>query len=383
LTVLPVRLPTRAPRPAAEAVFFRWLGRLLVLCSLALNLLVLFVVLSFLWLVRGSALEERYHSGNRKADDKIAVVRIEGVIMEGLTGFYNRQLDQAAEDRNVKAVVLRINSPGGTITASDDLYHRICELRDGNPAKKTEAKSVVVSMGSMAASGGYYIAMPAQHLVAERTTITGSIGVYASFPNVSTLADKYGVRMNTVKAGEVKNSGSMFHPMTTAERQLWQDMVDHAFRQFQSVVEDGRPKLKGKLREVVIEKMIPERDEKGEIRGESVKEKGVKYVRRRADGGIFTADEAKQFGLIDQIGYLEDAIQEARREAGLGEQDYRAVEYERPLSLLGGLLGAKTPQPDGLRLDPDKLSSAMAPRLWYLAPQSEMAGYLAALGRGE
>jgi protease-4 len=362
----------------------RWLGHVILVVSLAFNVLILAAVMGFLGLTRGAngPLEERYHSGSRKADDKIAIVRIEGVIMEGLDGYYNRQIDQAAEDRDVKAVVLRINSPGGTITASDDLYHRIQKLHDGDPAKQTDAKPVVVSMGSIAASGGYYIAMPAKHLVAERSTITGSIGVFASFPNVYRLADKYGLQMNTIKAGEVKDSGSMFHPMTAEERQLWQEMVDHAFRQFQGVVEEGRPNLKGNLRKVVIDKMIPDRDDKGELRLDAGKEKQVKYVRRRADGGIWTADEAKKFGLIDQIGYLEDAIQEARREAKLGEE-YRAVEYVRPLSLISGLLGAKTPQPDGLQLDPDRMSSALAPRLWYLAPQSEMAGYLAALGRGQ
>jgi protease-4 len=354
-----------------------------LLGSLAFNALVIAVLMGFFGLTRGDGpLEERYHSGTRKAADKIAVVRIEGVIIEGLDGYYNRQIDQAAQDKDVKAVVLRINSPGGTITASDDLYRRVRELRDGSPSKKTDARPVVVSMGSMAASGGYYIAMPAKHLFAERSTITGSIGVYASFPNVSRLADKYGVQMNTVKAGEVKNSGSMFHAMTAEERQLWQDMVDHAFRQFQSVVEEGRPNLKGKLREVVIDKAIPDRDEKGEIVREGGRAKQVKYVRRRADGGIFTADEAKRFGLIDQIGYLEDAIDEAKREAGLGE-DYQAVEYERPLSLVGALLGVRTPEPAGLQLEPARLSSGLSPRLWYLAPQSELAGYLAALGRRE
>src|SRR5205807_10488227 len=169
-----------------------------------------------------SRLHERSPSGARDATDKVAVVRVEGVIMEGFTDYARKQISQAAEDRDVKAIVLRINSPGGTITASDDLHHRIKELRDGNPAKHTPAKPIIVSMGGLAASGGYYIAMPAQRIFAERTTTTGSIGVYASFPNVTGLAKKYGVSMDTIKAGDIKDSGAMLHEMRPQERQLGQ-----------------------------------------------------------------------------------------------------------------------------------------------------------------
>ena len=240
--------------------------------------------------------------------------------------------------------MLRINSPGGTITASDELYRRICEVRDGNADKKWEAKPLVVSMGSLAASGGYYIAMPAKHLIAERSTITGSIGVYASFPNISGLTKKYDIRMNTIKAGEVKDSGSMFHPMTAEERELWQAMVNHAYDQFLSVVEEGRPSLKGQLREVILEKDIPRRNDDGEVvKNEAGKEEYVKYVRRRADGGIFTADEALKLHLVNQIGYLEDAISKARELAHLGANS-QAVVYDRPQTLLNSVLGVQAPE---------------------------------------
>src|SRR5206468_2403943 len=135
-----------------------------------------------------SPLTERLYSGSASAKDKIAIISLDGVIAEGLLGFVHKQIDQAAKDNSVKAVVLRINSPGGSITASDDLHRRLIELRDGNKARKTTGRPLVVSMASLAASGGYYVAMPAQTLVAERTTLTGSIGVYASFPNVKKLA---------------------------------------------------------------------------------------------------------------------------------------------------------------------------------------------------
>src|SRR5262249_32206292 len=225
LDVVPVRRP---PPPRSSP--FRWLLRaflLLVLaCSLALNV----VVVLFLAVAAalGSSLSEdgsghvreRYYAGDKSAADKIAVVTVDGVLMEGMNAFAEKEIEKAARDSSVKAVVLRIDSPGGSITASDDLHHRLTELRDGNPQKKTKAKPVVASMQSVAASGGYYIAMPAQTLLAERTTVTGSIGVYAALPNVTQLADKVGFRMEIIRDGEVKDSGSPFKEMTPHEREL-------------------------------------------------------------------------------------------------------------------------------------------------------------------
>src|SRR5205807_4877119 len=134
----------------------------------------------------GPPVREKFHGGTSGASDTVAVVTIDGVIMEGALTYAHKQIDRAAGDKNVKAVVVRVESPGGTITASDDLHRRLTQLRDGNPVKKTAAKpNLVVSMGNMAASGGYYISMPAKTLYAERTTMTGSIGVYAAFPTIS------------------------------------------------------------------------------------------------------------------------------------------------------------------------------------------------------
>src|SRR5262249_49498644 len=113
-------------------------------------------------------------------------------------------------------------------------------------------KSIIVSMGALAASGGYYVAMPGEYIIAEKTTLTGSIGVYAAFPNIKGLADKYGVSMNIIKAGSMKDSGSMFHEMTPQQQRLWQDMVDNAYEQFLAVVEEGRPQLAGQLTEIVV-----------------------------------------------------------------------------------------------------------------------------------
>jgi protease-4 len=384
--VIPVRYATAPPRPAVGPAApprpsgaLRALLVIALAISLGVNLLLLAANKLFdfgdLSGSSGATVQEQLYSGKATTSDKIAVIKLDGVIMEGSNGFFIKQIDQAAADKHVKAVVLRINSPGGTITASDDLFRRLTELKKGeNLHQKGGAKPIVVSMGSVAASGGYYIAMPADFIIAERTTITGSIGVYAAFPNVADLADKSGFGMNVIKAGDIKDSGSMFKAMTAQERQVWQDMVDHAYKQFTEVVEQGRPSLKGKLREAVDEKEIPDLDEKGKPK----KDKTVNYVRRRADGGIYTADEAKKYGLIDDIGYLQAAIDKAKEIAKL--TDPKVVTYEHPPTMLSALLGAQTPQPQQ-QLDPSKLASGAIPRLWYLAPQSELAGIIAAMGK--
>jgi protease-4 len=315
------------------------------------------------------ALAEKFHSGNTGAKDKIAIVHIDGPLLEGFLNYPHKEIEASAKDKSVKAVVLRINSPGGSITASDDLHRRLVELRDGNPRKNLSGKPLVVSMASLAASGGYYISMPARVLVAERTTLTGSIGVFAAFPNFAEMGRKYGFKMETIKAGAVKDAGSMFKEMTPQERQVWQDMVNNAYAQFQAVVEEGRPDLKGKLEEKVFAREIEVKDADGKVTKEP-------YSRYRADGGIFTAEQAKQLGLIDKIGYLDDAVKEAAQVAGLSEE-YRAVTYERPKSLTSLLLGLHNQPPSVL--DPARLAEGLTPRLWYLAPRSELAGILAAM----
>jgi protease-4 len=313
---------------------------------------------------------ERHYSGSKTANDKIAIVQLKGVLIDELNGYMEKQIERAAEDSLVKAVVLRVNSPGGTITASDELHRRITELRDGNPEKRHAAKPIIVSMGSIAASGGYYLAMPAKTLVAERTTITGSIGVYASLPNITKLGEKVGFSMNIIRAGDVKDSGSMFHDMTPHERELWQAMIDHSYLQFLDVVEKGRPVLKGKMQEdIVVDQTVP-------IRDEEHRSKHVKYTRYRADGGIFMADEALKYGLIDEIGTLDDAIKILRKQASLAAE-IQVVMYERPLSLFGALTGAESTAGEA-RLDWEHLANGLTPRLWYLSSQSELAGVVAA-----
>jgi protease IV len=375
----PIRVVQVSSGPSVLGWILRIVFFFVLLISLGANLILVLVVLglssSALFNMSDedqSGLLERFESGEAKAVDKVAIVDVEGVLMEGLTGFAQKQVDRAARDNGVKAVVLRIQSPGGSITASDHLYHKLIELRDGT-IRGAVAKPIVVSMGSMAASGGYYIAMPGKKILAERTSITGSIGVYAALPNVKTLGDKVGFRMEVIKAGEVKDSGSPFADMTEKEKQMWQHLVDESYLQFLSVVEQGRPALKGKLQEdVVIDETMPVRTTAG-------MQKKVKYTRYRADGGIYTAPEALKLGLIDQIGYLDDAIEAARVAASLGK-NFKAVRYDRPISILGSILGIKAPDATP-KLELGALANSLTPRLWYLSNGSGPAGLWAAGSR--
>lgn len=376
LSVIPVPSPRGHGSPIAG--FFRWLFRTAFVISLGVNFLLLILVFTRLDDGGfGGILNEHYHSGDKHSKSKIAIIKLDGVIMEGSLGYVQKQIESAAEDDRVKAVVLRINSPGGSITASDDLHRRLTHLSKGTtPGHLSTPKPIVVSMASLAASGGYYVAMPADYLFAERSTITGSIGVYAAFPTIAKFADKYGFGMEVIKSDDLKDSGDPFKEMKPQEKQLWQDMVNHAFDQFLDVVAKGRqnvqpPFTREILREVLIEKDIPVFDKKGE------KEKEVKYVRRRTDGGIFTADDALKYQLIDQIGYLEDAIKEAAKRASMG-LDYKVIAYEKRQTLMDALLSSKS-SGTGMSFDPAGLSQATSPRLWYLAPQSELAGIFAAM----
>ena len=325
--------------------------------------------------VTEAALTEKTLSGSSKANDKVAVVHLDGVIMEGALNFVHKQIEQAAKDKHVKAVVLRVNSPGGSITASDELYRRLNELKNGNSEKNHDGKPLVVSMASMAASGGYYVSMPGQVVYAEQTTLTGSIGVYASFPNISGWAETYKLKMETIKAGNIKDSGSPFKEMTPEERRVWQDMVNTAYNQFLDVVVQGRSSVKLK-KEDLLKKFDVTPVQQNENEKPNPKEVYQRYL---ADGGVWTADKAKEHNLIDKIGTLQDAVKEAHDLAGMGT-DFKAVEYEKPKSLSEMLLGVRQNPAGGLNtplLDPARLRNGLTPRMWYLAPGCEIAGILA------
>jgi protease-4 len=280
-------------------------------------------------------LEEAFHSGNEYAKHKIAIVSVDDVIMELTARRVLRQLKAAKEDDNVKAVVLKVDSPGGTITASDHIYRKVKEMcRSGS-----DLKPVVVSMQGLAASGGYYISTPANRIFAERTTMTGSIGVIASFPNVGGLMDEFKVRMEVVKTGPMKDAGSPFRPMSESERQRWQEIIDDAFKTFLEVVSEGR-------------------------------RMDVERVSQLATGDIYTAREAKENGLVDEIGYLEDAVAAAETLAGVS--DSKVIEYKRPLDFFEILMGSATSRRSSGLIDLQSIFRANVPRVMFLTQASPL-----------
>lgn len=339
-------------------------------------------LLDFHWeATEAPRLEEYALRGDAKQDDiqiadRVAVVHVGTVMVEGLIDDAIDQLDMAVSDPRVKAVVVRIDSPGGTLTASEDLHRRLLEIRDGKGRGEPGTPRILVaSIGPIAASGGYYIAAPSQTIFAENSSQTGSIGVFVSFPTVEGLAKQYGFGLNLVKQGEIKDSGSPFRAMIPKEKQVWQDLVDDGYLQFLKVVEEGRPHLKGKLLEPIRMRAL----RAGPTGADGLAE----YTRYRADGGLWTARQAKEAGLIDHLGSLDNAIDEAIQKAGL-PKDALVVEYDRPAGLLDSLLGRERHRHDKFLDIPgfDKALSFVStgPRAWCLASGYEMEG-LAALAQ--
>lgn len=209
--------------------------------------------------------------------DKIALVELEGVIVTSQD--IVKELKKFRDDKSVKAIVLRVESPGGGVAASQEIYEEVKKIRDGG-------KPIVVSMGSVAASGGYYVSCGSTKIVANRGTLTGSIGVISEFFRFDPMLDKVGVSVNTIKSGKLKDAGNPFRKMTDEDRKYFQDLMDEVHQQFISVVEHER-----KI--------------------------GHDTVVHLADGRVFTGDQAVSLRLVDTIGTYEDAVGLAARLAGI------------------------------------------------------------------
>jgi protease-4 len=364
------------PRTSGFRSVWNWLLRTVLIMSLVANFFFL-----MLWISSAGSqrLTESVYSGNAEADHRVAIVRIQGPILEGFEDYATKQLEQAAQDERVKAVVIAINSPGGSVTASDLLHKGIKDLRDGKWEKQKETKKVVVLMESIAASGGYYIAVPAQEILAQPTTITGSIGVYASFLDLSGVPGKYGIDMEIVKKGELKGQ-SMFRQMSIEDRMHWDNLLEHTYERFMAIVREGRgDRLKYGLRDVLPP--APEQVARFALEGAGLAAVpgpgGAAFlygppppVRRLADGGVFHADQARAYGLIDRIGYLDDAIVVARQLAGLDEA--QVITYNRPRTLMESLLGIESDPPQ-IDMKIENIPGATS-RLWYLTPGHTLSG---------
>lgn len=210
--------------------------------------------------------------------DKIGILEVEGPIADST--LLLSQIKEFRDQDNIKAVVARINSPGGGVAPSQEIYAELKLLAAEKP--------LVVSMGSVAASGGYYLAVAAERIFANPGSITGSIGVIMSFPNYRELLGKVGVHTEVVKSGRFKDIGSATRPFTAADRTLLQGLIDDVHQQFVEAVSEGR--------HMPIDRLQP-------------------FV----DGRIFTGRQAKEIGLIDELGTLNDAIKYAAKVAGIDE----------------------------------------------------------------
>ena len=333
----PPRPPTRpavqpAARPPRRFGAFQIVTLILLILSLLGNLVLLVITIGLVGLLGGGDMEDGFVERmveKGPASAKIAIIHVDGLIDEALADRIRGEAKRAARDDHVKAVVLRINSPGGGLTASDMIYHDIHTLL----AEK--GKPVVASMDSVAASGGYYVACAADEIVAQRTTITGSIGVIAEFFFLQgLLQDKLGVKTVTLKMGEQKDWPNLFAgDMTEPQRQYLLDtLLVPGYDRFVTTVSESRQMKRGD-------------------------------VEKLATGRIFMAAEAKSCGLVDQIGYLDDAIDVAMKRAGIAEA--RVVEYVKPFRL-SELFGLSAQAKTALDLRPERLAALATPKVMYL-----------------
>lgn len=247
-------------------------------------------------------LQEKVLEGSGK--DKILLIEISGAIMDKekksflgnvtetrLTSRIREELDKARDDKNIKAIILRINSPGGAVTTTDIIHHEIEKF------KKETGIFVLAQFLTVSASGGYYIGLSADHIMAHPTTVTGAVGVISVSMDLTGVMDKIGLKDRTFKSGDKKDVGSPFRAMTKEERKIYQSLIDELFDRFKAVLKKSRPSIKGKAWDTVT------------------------------DGRILTAKQALELGAIDSIGYMDDAIIAVKKQVKL--DDATVITYGR------------------------------------------------------
>ncbi|MDQ7781106.1 MAG: signal peptide peptidase SppA [Planctomycetota bacterium] len=341
----------RAPaRP--RWTFFGCVGMLFVvlfmLTSCGLNVFLASLVLGTTTFDDGvittRGLHEKLLQGDEGAKDKILVIDIKGPIMSGTESFLFASsgdvvedtidaLKRAEKDDKVRAIIFHVDSPGGSITACEQINNQTMRFRE-----KRKDVPIIAFMGSIAASGGYYVSAPCDLIMCHRTTITGSIGVIMQLLNYEGLFEKIGLRGETIKSADKKDIGSGLRPMTEEERQLFHKMIMEMYDRFVEVVDAGRKNLD---REAIL---------------------------KLADGSVFTGKQALENGLVDKLGFFDDAVEEAKRLGRIGKA--RVIQYRRPPSLFDLLMaaGAQRRQPDAgsIALDLKRLIDERTPRFMYL-----------------
>jgi protease-4 len=317
-----------APPPKKKSGWGIFWGILLGLSVLANIVFFLMIIGLMAVVVTGKAdviTEKVLLSGPRT--QKIAVIRVDGVIDSERAQDVVEKIQHAKKDRHVRAIILSVDSPGGTVSGSDQIHNEIVKYR------KEKARPVVGFMQGLAASGGYYISVASDEIVAEPTTITGSIGVIMSYLVLEDLLEgKLGIEPVIVKSGERKDWPSSFHRPSEEELKYFeQRIITPAFERFKNIVADGRGEL------------------------------SIEDVNRLADGSIFSADEALSAKLIDQIGYFDEAVSKAKELAGIEEA--QIVEYTRPFSF-AGIFGSEAKRV--FKLDKNTIYELSTPQVMYL-----------------
>jgi protease IV len=297
------------------------------------------------YMQKNPRIEERFVSHSETAQDKVAIITIEGTILHS-DGFAKWQIDQVAKDPDVKAVVVRVDSPGGTVTGSDYLYHNLKKLREGESTGGRKLP-LVVSMGGIAASGGYYLSMAAgdvpDSIFAERTTWTGSIGVIIPHFTVSDLLESWKIKDDSVVSGPYKELGSptqkLSPEMAEKERAILQGLVDQTFDQFKEIVAESRPQLANNKQNFAT----------------------------ATTGQVFTAKQALALGLVDKLGFQEDAVDRAIQLANLDPRNVRVVKYVQPVGLLNSALFGQSSAAAPLgQLNVAALADLATPRAYML-----------------
>ena len=281
--------------------------------------------------------------------NKTAVIDFDGLMVnrrrsgllrtgENPVSLFIEKLDKAAADSSVKAVVLRLNSPGGTVAASDIMHHRLLEF------KRKTGKPVIACVVGLGCSGAYYLACGCDGIITQPSAVTGSIGTIFQTFSVAGTMEKIGVKAVTIKSGELKDMGSPLHDLSEDERRVLQGVIDDLYEQFLQVVQQGRPDLsEAKIREL-------------------------------ADGRVYTAKQALREGLVDKIGYLTDGIEWAGEMAGV--EKAKVVIYHRASSYKPNAYGSATANMEGLgpliNIDlPDWLASGESQFLYLWQPAAD------------
>jgi len=265
-----------------------------------LNKGLLFLGILFVFFFISSIVIVAVSKKDQYGGSKIAIVRVQGVITSSKAVL--EEMDKYRKNPTVKGIVLRVNTVGGGVAPSQ-------EIREAVKRMQRAGKKVVVSMGSVAASGGYYISCGADKIFANPGTLTGSIGVIMEFPNVQELMKTVGVRSSVIKSGKFKDIGSPVRPMTTEEKAILQGVIDDVYDQFISTISEDRHMKKSD-------------------------------VRALADGRIFSGRKAKELGLVDEIGSIQKSIEAAAKLCNVG--DYEVLEKKKKsgiLQLLNGVFG--------------------------------------------